>query len=251
MSIQTVVFRPDFRTVTPYLLPPGPEFLDFARQVFGAVETHRTDTGPGRFHAEIRIGDSMLMVGVGSGRSLPAALHVYVENADETYRRALEAGATSLTEVVEAHGDRFGCVQDPAGNHWYIATHLSGHYVRPDLNTVTTYFHPVGAGKFIDFIKQALGAEEIERYDSPEGVVRHAKIRIGDSAIEVSEAHDWLQPMPTMTYLYVPDCDALYARALRAGAKSIHPPSDQFYGDRSGGVEDPFGNQWYMATPIA
>jgi len=80
--------------------------------------------------------------------------------------------------------------------------------------------------------------------------VLHAKIRIGDSVVEVGEPRGWWQPTPSMMYLYVPDCDALYDQAIKAGAKSIYAPVDHEYGDRSGGVVDEWGNQWYMATPI-
>jgi uncharacterized glyoxalase superfamily protein PhnB len=68
--------------------------------------------------------------------------------------------------------------------------------------------------------------------------------------MEMGEAHGKYQPMPAMFYLYVPDCDAVYRRALAAGATSISEPKDQSYGDRSAGVKDVFGNQWYIATHI-
>lgn len=250
MSTKVVQFRQNFRTVTPYLLPPDEGFIDFAKRVFGAQETERTVTSPTSFHAELLIGDSMLMIGVGSGKSLPAALHVYVPNADEVYQRALEAGATSLNPMIEDHGDRLGCIQDPAGNQWYIATHLGAHYVPENLRTVTPYFHPKGAAEFIDFLKRAFGANELFRYDSPEGRVLHAKVRIGDSTVEIGEPSEKWKPMPTMMYLYVPDADALYDQAIRAGATSIYPPADHSYGDRNGGVSDAWGNQWYVATPL-
>jgi len=250
MSAKTVIFRPGFRTVTPYLLVPGAEFIDFLKDVFDGEETERTHTSPTSFHSEVRVGDSMIMIGVGSGRSMPTALHVYVQNADEVYRRALDSGAVELNPMIESYGDRFACVQDRAGNQWYISTHLGAHYIPEHLNTVTTYLHPTGAAGFVDFLKQAFNAREIARYDSPEGKVVHAKIGIGDSVVEIGEPHDRWQPMPTMLYLYVPDVDALYEQALRAGASSIHPPKDQSYGDRSGGVTDAWGNQWYMATPL-
>jgi hypothetical protein len=83
---KAVAFRPGFRTITPYLLPQGLEFIDFLKNVFDAEEMERVDTGPGRFHAEYRIGDSMLMVGAGSGRSMPMSIEVYVPNADEVYK---------------------------------------------------------------------------------------------------------------------------------------------------------------------
>jgi len=81
-------------------------------------------------------------------------------------------------------------------------------------------------------------------------VIHHAKIGIGDSALEMGEAHGPYQPMPAMFYLYVPDADAVYLRALNAGATSTAEPADQPYGDRTAGVTDAFGNQWYIATHI-
>lgn len=249
MSTQTVVVREGFRTVTPYLLGRF-EDIEFIKTVFGAEETHRTQQAPGRAHVELRIGDSMLMFGVGSPQSMPTALHVHLPNSDEVYKRALAAGAVSLNEMIEDHGERFGCVQDPAGNQWYIATHLGAHYIPEHLNSVTTYFHAGPAASFIDFLKQAFSALEVARYDSPEGKVLHAKIQIGDSVVEVGEPHSWWQPMPSMMFLYVPDADAWYERATRvAGVKALGPLTNQPYG-RTGGVEDPFGNQWYLTTPI-
>jgi PhnB protein len=251
MIAKAFVFPPGFRTITPYLLAPGPEFMDFVKNVFDAEETFRGETGPGRFHAEVRIGDSMLMIGVGSGRKMPASLWVYVTDSVETYRRALEAGATSRLEITENYGDRFGAVQDAAGNTWVISTYLGGQSIGQEhLNTITVAFSPKRAAKFIDFLKQAFSAQEIVRYDSPEGEVKHAKIRIGESVVAVGEAHDQWQPMPMMINMYVPNCDELYEQTLRAGAKSISPPVDQSYGYRSGAVEDAWGNQWYISTPL-
>jgi PhnB protein len=243
--------RPGFRTITPYLLPPRPEFMDFLKGVFGAEETFRAETGPGRFHAEARIGDSMLMIGVGSNLRMPATLYLYVKDSDETYRRAVQAGATPLTEMVDKFGDHFGIVQDAAGNTWCIATYVGGHSIGQEhLNIITVAFSLRDSAKFIDFLKQAFGGQEIVRYDSPEGEVKHAKIRIGESVIAAGEAHGVSQPTATMIYMYVPDCDAVYERALQAGAKSILRPVDQPYGDRQGAVEDPWGNQWYISTPL-
>jgi PhnB protein len=251
MSTKTVTFRTGFRTITPYLHAGGPEYLDFLKTAFGAEQTERTDTGPDRFHAEVRIGDSMLMIGVGPGQSLSTTLLMYVDNADETYHRALSAGAKSVFDIVERYGDRFGGVQDPAGNTWCISKYLGRESIGQEhLNAVTMLFSLKGAAKFIDFLKAAFGAEEIVRYDSPEkDGVAHAKIRIGESAIALGEAQDG-PTKPMMIYMYVPDCDAVYAQALRAGAKSISPVADQFYGDRHGGVEDAWGNKWYIATPL-
>ena len=250
MSTKTVTFRPGFRTVTPYVLPPNADFVEFLKNVFGGVETERTVTSPTSFHAEVRIGDSMLMIGVGSGTSRPASLFAYVPNVDEVYKRALDAGCTELEPVREDYGDRFGCVQDPAGNGWIIATHLGASYVREHHHAITLSFSTTGAPRFIEFLKRAFSAQEVQRYEWPGGL--YATVRIGDSVVAVSEAsnHEWMRPLATMAYLYVPDCDALYDQAIRAGAKSIHPPANQSYGDRNGGVTDEWGNQWYMATPL-
>jgi len=252
MSAKTVVFRPGFRTVTPYLLPPQPEFVDFLKGVFGAEETERTVTGPGRFHAELRIGDSMLMVGVGSGRTMPATLELYVSNVDEVYKRAVDAGCRQLEPVINAHWDaafRFGIIEDRSGNHWVIATRLDGHYIPAGRNSLSASLVVTGAAAQVDFIRQAFDARELQRYEWPGGL--YAALRIGDSVIGVNEAsHEWMRPMPAMIYMYVPDCDALYERALRAGATSLAVPADHDYGDRSGGVTDAWGNQWYMATPL-
>jgi PhnB protein len=251
ISTKTVTFRTGFRTITPYLHASSPEYLGFLESVFDAKQTERTDMGPGRFHSEFRIGDSMVMLGVGPGRSLPSTLLVYVDNSDETYQRALDAGATSVFAMTENYGDRFGGVLDSAGNTWCISKYLGRESIGQEhLNSVTMLFSLKGAAKFIDFVKQAFGAQEIVRYDSPENEVAHAKIRIGESAIALGEARGESQPKPMMIYMYVPDCDAVYAQALRAGAKSISPVADQAYGDRHGGVEDAWGNQWYVATPL-
>lgn len=249
MSTKTVVFRAGFRTVTSYLLPPGPEYVDFLKNVFGAEETERTPTGPGRFHAEFRIGDSMLMLGVGSGMTMPATLELYVPDVDVVFKRAIEAGCKELDAVRDAHWDvglRLGSLQDPAGNAWVIATHRGNPEGR---NSLTTSLVAAGAAKLVDFLKQAFDAKEIHRYEWPGGL--YASIRVGNSIMGVSEAdnNEWMQPVPSMIYMYVPDCDALYQQALRAGATSHSAPANQSYGDRTASVKDAWGNIWYLSTP--
>jgi uncharacterized glyoxalase superfamily protein PhnB len=252
MSTKTVQFRPGFRTVTPYVVAPDERFIEFAKRVFDAEETERTVTSPTSFHAELRIGDSMLMVGVGANRSVTADLLVYVPNADDVYQRALEAGAVSLEPMMVEHGDRFGCVQDPTGSQWCIATHLGKNYIPEGRHSLMPTFHPENGPKFIEFVQSAFSAQVLQRFDRSPGHVAWAMLQIGESFIGMSDPgnHEWTRPEPKMTYLYVQDADAVYAQAMRAGAQSIHPPADQFYGDRSGGVTDEWGNQWYMANPI-
>ena len=76
------------------------------------------------------------------------------------------------------------------------------------------------------------------------------RLRIGDSVVMLGDAHGEHKPLQTMLYVYVDDADAIYQRALAAGATSVQAPVDQFYGDRSGGVKDAFGNLWWIATHI-
>ena len=120
--------REGFHTVTPYLIVQDPDnLIEFVKQAFGATETLRTTGASGGIHAEVRIGDSMVMIGGGGtwrGEPRPAVLHLYVHDVDAVYEQALAAGATSIMEPADQpDGDRRGGVQDRFGNHWYIATH--------------------------------------------------------------------------------------------------------------------------------
>jgi PhnB protein len=87
-------------------------------------------------------------------------------------------------------------------------------------------------------------------HEEPKGTVVHAKVRPGNSILEMGEAHEEFQPMPSMSYMYVNNVDAAYERAIKASAKSIFAPVDQPYDDRNAGVEDPVGNQWYLAARV-
>ena len=117
-------------------------------------------------------------------------------------------------------------------------------------HTVTPYLVVKGVAKLIDFLKQAFDAKEMHRTTQPDGTIMHAEVRIGDSAVMMGEARNEAQSMPGSIYLYVNDTDATYKRAIQAGATSIMEPADQFYGDRNGGVKDPVGNHWWIATHI-
>jgi len=247
-----------YRTLTPYIVAQdAAALIDFVKKTFDAEETFRTIGLAGGIHAEVRIGDSMLMIGGGGpglawrGTPIPQAFHVYVRNCDETYQRALEHGATSIDEPVDQdYGERSASLRDAAGNYWYVATYKGDSYKWEGAPDVQPYLHPLRAEPVINFLKRAFGAEELGRYATPDGVIHHATIKIGDSHMEMGEAHGKYAPLPAMFYLYVTDCDAVYRRALAAGATSISEPKDQSYGDRSGGVKDAFGNQWYIATHI-
>jgi PhnB protein len=119
--------RPDFHTITPYLIAQNGEGLvDFVKKAFGAVETYRATGSAGGQHVEVKIGSSMLMIGGGgSSEPFPAALFLYVEDVDKVFQQALEAGATSEgAPENQSYGDRMGTVKDSFGNTWFLATHL-------------------------------------------------------------------------------------------------------------------------------
>ena len=248
--------REGFHTVTPYLTAKqAPELVEFVKQAFGAEEVFRSTGSAGGLHAEVRIEDSMIMIGGGAewqGTPMPTAIHLYVPDADAAYKRALDLGATSLHEPTDqSYGERSATVRDLAGNQWYIATQFGAKHIPEGLRAVNVYLHPRNATSVIDFMKRAFSAQEVGRYANPQGVIQHARVRIGDSVVEMGEAHGPYQPMPTMFYLYVDDCDALYRQALQAGAASMDEPADKPYGDRQASVKDPFDNVWYLATPIS
>ncbi len=247
-----------YRTVTPYLVArDAPGLIDFVKRVFGATENFRAVGSAGGIHCEVRIGDSLLMIGGGGpgltwqGEGRPGAMHIYVEDPDTVYARALEAGAQPIQAPADQeYGERSGSVVDPHGNNWYIARANGETYVPAGLHNLNPYLHPLRAEPLISFLKRAFGAKELAKYASPEGVVHHARLQIGDSVIEMGEAHGPYPPMPMTFYVYVPDADAAHWRAVNAGATSTSQPTDQAYGDRNGAVRDAFGNQWYLATHI-
>ena len=117
-------------------------------------------------------------------------------------------------------------------------------------HTITPHLIVQGAPKLLDFLKQAFDAKEKYSLTGPDGAIMHAEVKIGDSMVMIGEAMGEWKAMPASIALYTDNADAIYKRALEAGATSIREPADQFYGDRSGGVKDPAGNHWWIATHI-
>jgi PhnB protein len=118
-----------YHSVTPYLIVEGASSLiQFLKEAFDAQETERVVQPDGTImHAEVRIGDSVVMLSdaMGERKPMPTGIYLYVNDADATYQRALQAGATAMMEPANLfYGDRHGSVKDPAGNYWSIATHI-------------------------------------------------------------------------------------------------------------------------------
>jgi uncharacterized glyoxalase superfamily protein PhnB len=119
----------------------------------------------------------------------------------------------------------------------------------PDgFHTITPYLVLDDLPGFLDFVARAFDAEELERVTLPDGSVMHAQVRIGDSPLMTGGAQEDWPAMPALLHLYVEDADAVYGKALAAGAEPVREMQDEFYGDRSGGVKDGWGNIWWIAT---
>ena len=193
--------REGFTTVTPYVRVRGsrtPRLPHGGLRREGDVQ-HRG--GAGGVHREVLVGDSMLMIGEGGAEGglpfSPAAFHVYVPDADAAFQRALAAGGTSMGDPEDRpYGERAGFIKDAFGNHWYIATAFGASYVPEGRRTITPFVHPSGVPAYIDFLKRALGAEEEFRHEV-EGVVMHARLLIGNSAIEMGDTQGASEPMRT------------------------------------------------------
>lgn len=117
-------------------------------------------------------------------------------------------------------------------------------------HTVSPYIRVSGAAKFIDFLVAAFDAKETHRSLAPDGTIAHADVLLGDSHVMMTDGMEGFGPLPSSNFVYVPDVDATYKRAIAAGATSMMEPADQFYGDRTAGVRDPFGNEWWIGTHI-
>jgi PhnB protein len=248
--------REGFHSITPYLVVPGAaQLIDFMKGAFGAEERFRIKRPGGDtiMHAEVKIGDSMIELAEANPQfpPTPSTLLVRVSDPDAVFGRAVEAGGAPFEPMTDHdYGSRGGTVRDASGNSWHIFAPTPGNAIFENFLTVTPHMNPLRAPAVIEFLEKAFGAEEVYRAQSPDGVVHHAQVRIGDSLIGMGEAHGAYQPAPCTLHVYVPDADAAYERAMRAGAKSIQPVADQPYGDRSGGVTDPFGNRWFVATHL-
>lgn len=116
--------------------------------------------------------------------------------------------------------------------------------------TITPYLIVDGAAQLIDFLVQAFDAQPLGRMQDAEGRIMHTEVIIGDSKVMISDSNESNPPTRAMLHMYLGETDRFYERALAAGATSLREPVDEFYGDRTAGVRDAFGNLWWMATHV-
>jgi len=228
--------------------------------------------------AKFFLADEFPEIGFRSPESLggsPIHIHLDVPDVDESARRMVAAGATVARPVADQfYGDRSGQFRDPFGYTWTLSTRKEEvspeevrrraaalarqspaqppaeaakkvNPVREGFHTVTPYLVIRNAAQWIDFVKQAFDAEEHFRAKRPgvEDVIMHAEVKIGDSMIELADANPEYPATPMTLLLRVSDPDAVYARAIEAGASVLEPVSDHDYGSRGGSVVDISGNR--------
>jgi PhnB protein len=247
-------YRPKgYRAITPGMSAVGtPRLIEFLERAFGATLEDCTRNPDGSIgHGAIQIGDSLVEIGEAKPEwpARPCAIHLYSPDTDTLFQRAVEAGARILLPLENAsYGDRAAAVQDPAGNHWYLAMRLENGPIPRGFHTLTPYVLTRGADAVMDFMKSTFGATQHMRVEKEDGSVMHAEMQIDDSMIELADGGGQWPPMPCALHVYVPDSDSVYSRAIAAGATSLYEPKDMFYGDREGGIQDSGGNHWYIAT---
>jgi uncharacterized glyoxalase superfamily protein PhnB len=127
---------------------------------------------------------------------------------------------------------------------------MDDSYQPTGYNTASPYLIVNGAARTIDFLVQALGAEEVRRFQDDAGRVRHAEVRLGDSVLMVSDGVAGWPPVQAHVHVYVPDVDEAYRRALEAGAESVQEPVQKGDEDKRGGVKDAGGTTWWIATRV-
>ena len=125
---------------------------------------------------------------------------------------------------------------------------MTVNYVPKGCQSVIPYLVVSSAKKLITFLETTFEAKATECMMRPDGSVGHAEVKIGDSVVMISDACPEYPAGKANIYVYVADTDAAYARAVKAGGKSTMEPADQFYGDRNAGVQDEFGNTWWIGT---
>jgi PhnB protein len=122
---------------------------------------------------------------------------------------------------------------------------------KPDgYTSVAPYLICAGAAGVVEFLRQTFAAEPLRRFDSPDGKVHHAELRVEDTVVMLADAHPDHPPAPAHVHVYVADVDAIYRKALAAGGESVQEPAQRGDPDRRAGVKDPAGNTWWIATQV-
>ena len=127
---------------------------------------------------------------------------------------------------------------------------MSSGYKPQGYNDVSVYIVTDGAQRVVDFLKKTFDAEELRRFDTPDGKIMHGEVRVGDTVVMIADAGANYPAFPAWLHVYVPDVDAAYKKALEAGGTSVQAPVRKEDPDKRGGVKDPAGNTWWISTQV-
>lgn len=206
----------------------------------------------------------------GAGKKMPGGqlprpggwnrIQLEVDDLEALYTKLQSEGAKFRNNIVEGKGGKQVILEDPSGNAIELfepkersgTSDDGGTKYKPDgYSTVTPYLAIKNADTLVDFLSEIFDAEEHRVMRREGGSFMHGEYRIGDSLIMIGEVQDRHDPFPGMLYVYVPDVDKTYNKALQKGAVSAEEPADQDYGDRRAAFSDPAGNTWYIAETLA
>lgn len=202
----------------------------------------------------------------GAGHDLPGELHpapggwnriqIPVNDLRAAYADLRGRGAHFRSPPIQGNGGLQVLLEDPSGNPIELfeppdrRDRRAPAKIPHGYHTVTPFFVVDDVESLIGFAERAFAAGDVQRMRSDDGITRHATINIGDSKLMISSGTALYPARPSTLHLYVEDVDALFARALAAGAERLEEPADQFYGDRRAGVKDRWNNHWWLATHV-
>ena len=127
---------------------------------------------------------------------------------------------------------------------------MSSGYKPQGYNDVSVYIVTDGAQRVVDFLKKTFDAEELRRFDTPDGKIMHGEVRVGDTVVMIADDGANYPAFPAWLHVYVKDVDAAYKKALEAGGTSVQAPVRKEDPDKRGGVKDPAGNTWWISTQV-
>lgn len=179
-------------------------------------------------------------------------IQLKVDDLESIYKELKNNGASFRNSITEGKGGRQVLLEDPSGNmvELFEPANQPVQPVPEGYHTITPFLLARNAPGLIDFIKKAFSGKVTFMMKSDDDKIRHSTVKIGDSLVMISSGIQSSEPMPCMLHVYVEDVDSVYKQALEAGGTSLREPEDQFYGDRSAGIEDEWKNQWWIATHI-
>jgi len=240
-----------YQAVMPYLLIKESEaFLEFLKRVFDAKEKMKVMNQEGKniVHAEAIVAGHCIMFGYSEkSPEEPSGLSVSVPNVDETYKKGLEAGATSIVEPNDYGWGRFGGFKDQFGNTWWMNETPKAD-PKKEQPALRPYFSLKDAGAFLDFLKKVFDAEETKRMCFPNTEkVMHAETLVAGNLIMVGAGTDDWECISGGVSVSIANVDEVYKKAIAEGATSTMEPTDFPWGKFSG-WKDPFGNTWWVVS---